>query len=105
VLTTVPNVEKLKPLDDVAIHFFLRVNEVEEILQNAGVQILYLSVSRKRIALANESEAYAAIAQQLLIDANSPPARPLMVRFEEQAAELETLKRQVEALQAARSQP
>ena len=104
-LTTVLNVEKLKPLDDVAIHFFLRVNEVEEILQNAGVQILYLSVSRKRIALANESEAYAAIAQQLLIDANSPPARPLMVRFEEHSAELETLKRQVEALQAARSQP
>jgi hypothetical protein len=98
--TTVPNVEKLKPLDEIAIHFYLRANEVEEILQNAGVQILHLSVSRKRIALANEADAYAAIAQRLLIDSNSPPARPFTARFDEQAAELETLKRQVAELAA-----
>jgi hypothetical protein len=100
--TKLRDVEKLKPVDEIAIHFFLRAGKVKEILQRAAVQSLGLVVSPKQTSPANESDGYAAIAQRLLITANCRAARSLTARFAEQAAELETLKRQVAELLAAR---
>jgi hypothetical protein len=99
--TKLRDVEKLKPVDEIAIHFFLRAGKVKEILQRAAVQSLGLVVSPKQTSPANESDGYAAIAQRLLITANCRAARSLTARFAEQAAGLERLTRQVTDLVAA----
>ncbi len=101
--STVPKVDGLIPLDQLAIQFFLRTQEVVAILKDAEVAIVYLSVSRKRIPLADQAEATAAIARRFL-QANeadsSQPIKTIDERFSAQEAEIGRIKQQLEKLLA-----
>lgn len=98
--TTVPTLDKLRPLDEIAFRFSLNEKELKEILESAGVQILQLSVSNRKIAMAQEAEAYAAITRQFLVHDSIPARNPLENQIMAQAEELARLKRAVEALLA-----
>ena len=106
VTSTVPNVEGLIPLDQLAIQFFIRTQEVAEILKEAGVHIVYLSVSRKQVALADKSAAMAAIATRFLPSERNASGRAsagLADRLSAQETELNDLKQKVERLLAQKT--
>lgn len=99
----VPAIDGVKPLEEVAAHFYLRNAELKAILHDAGVQVLELEVARKRVALVNPDQAYGAICNHLLRHSEKTEGyTPLQDHLDAQAAELENLRIEIEKMKKAR---
>lgn len=102
--TPVPNIDGLRPLEEIASQYYLRPAEVKAILEEAGVRTMPLSVSRKRIELVEVAAASSAIARHLLAEQEPAPDgygagyTPLTERLDRQRAALEQLQEKVDAL-------
>jgi hypothetical protein len=96
--------EGLKPLEAIASQFYLRPAEVRAVCEEAGLRTLTIIVSRKRVDLVDEREAYRAITRHLI--GNQPPAQgdsngyvPLVDQIREQAEQLTELRRHVQVIE------
>ena len=100
----VPALEGLKPVEAIASHFYLRPAEVKAVCEEAGLKTVTVVVSRKRIDLVEEREAYRAITRHLIgnhaqAQEDAPEYVPLVEQIQEQAAQLNELRRQFRQIQ------
>jgi hypothetical protein len=106
--TAVPSIPDLISIEDIGMQFSLKVDSIAEILAAHGVALIELSVpgSRRKVRLANRHQAYGAIAAQMAPEVTRKASLipdQVAAQLSAQAEELETLRKQVEALAGAKS--